>query len=473
MAAETLLLLANDQPLPSCSPSSEKNTTSRFASNTTGHPAYNQQSTTSKSTSFSPNSKSGSPSCNNKTNTKNTDHGPSPMFPQIIGLLSFDTPFLGISPGVIAHGAEGHYKTASSAYNAFSELSSAFGWGGAGAVANSTSPTTTTRTTTTATKVSQPAGLLTNGNNNGDAAASPRWQSWGKYAMFAGAAGAVAAGGAAALYSQRERLTSGWGWISGHLVFVGCVLRGEELRAWVEMMSALSSRNEGVGGGGGAGEDFKAKRKSGEWGNGSRLGNNAFRGSAVFYTILGRGANPNSGGNLGAAKILVDGVGVEKRTFCKLPPSLDKKKQTQQQAPKSIKADGSFGTRGQSAGGGAGSLTWISAINDKATDEITAHTSMFYPRNNPGFYGLGERAKEIVMGWVQKEWYEGSDGPAAGAGQQKASRAAGGVNVNVNEQEHVWVHPHDADDQDEDVRMRDGSVGAEDLESSVVVDKAS
>lgn len=138
------------------------------------------------------------------------------MFPYIQGVLAFDTPYLGIAPGVVAHGAEGHWNQATAAYNAYSTVANAFGWGSGSKAAASAGAD--------ASKM-----LPAPSAADADVATAPAWQRWGKYAMFAGAAGAVAAGGAAA-WMNREQLSEGWKWVGSHLEFVGCLAKSEELK---------------------------------------------------------------------------------------------------------------------------------------------------------------------------------------------------------------------------------------------------
>ena len=275
------------------------------------------------------------------------------MFPYIQGILAFDTPYLGISPGVVAHGAEQHYKTASSAYSAMSEVANVLGYGSSSNNKNMVKD-----------PQQQQAGqkMLTQGadamsasmtNATGDAAAIPAWQKWGKYAMFAGAAGAVAAGGAAA-YLKRDTITEGWSFIGSHLEFVGCLAKGEELKSRLERIVKLN-KERGVG-------------------------------FADLITVLGKGAprqkkpgTPLAGGfvEIGA----VEGIAPNNRTFCTIPKSERNRR------------------------------FFEKAHNDKAGDEMQAHMNMFGASGNSGYFALCERAKALVVSWVGPEnsaWYKES-----------------------------------------------------------------
>ncbi|KAL7791035.1 hypothetical protein V8C37DRAFT_383287 [Trichoderma ceciliae] len=141
------------------------------------------------------------------------------MFPRIQGVLAFDTPYLGIAPGVVAYGAEGHYQTAQSALAQIGSVWKMVGGGGGGeAPVASAASALTTKTPAT--------------NDGG-------W-GWGKIAMYGAAASAVAAGSAAA-WMNRDHISTGWTWVSSHLEFVGCLARPEALKQRVTYMVKLSS----------------------------------------------------------------------------------------------------------------------------------------------------------------------------------------------------------------------------------------
>ncbi|QPH01584.1 hypothetical protein C2857_005787 [Epichloe festucae Fl1] len=189
------------------------------------------------------------------------------MFPYVQGVLAFDTPYLGISPGVVAHGAEGHYQNAAATLSQLSGLKSAL-WG-ANANANANANVGAKSTAVSASPAASPA-------------AASGWGPWGKVAMYAGAAGAVAAGGAAA-WMNREQITEGWSWASSHLEFVGCLARAEELKKRVGCMVQLH-------------EDLGV-------------------GYANLYTRLGKAAS--------SKRISVVGTVLGKnRTFCNLPKTM-------------------------------------------------------------------------------------------------------------------------------------------------------
>ncbi|PVH89753.1 hypothetical protein DL98DRAFT_508010 [Cadophora sp. DSE1049] len=244
-------------------------------------------------------------SSSSQTPSTNPNPNPNPainslMFPYISGVLAFDTPYLGISPGVVAHGAEGHYNTASSAITQLSGLTGAI-WGGKAA----------SEVDKDGKVKKEPVAALPAPDSASTSASVPAWQKWGKLATLAGA-GAAVAGGAAAAYMKREQITAGWSWVGSHLEFVGCLMKGEELRKRVSGLVTLN-RELGVG-----------------WAN--------------LYTRLGKRALSKSDG-----VTIVGSVVGNQRTFCNLP-----------------------GGKDRSTGGRE---FWSEAINDAAGDETGAHMS--------------------------------------------------------------------------------------------------
>lgn len=251
------------------------------------------------------------------------------MFPYVQAVLSFDTPYLGISPGVVAHGAETHYSTASAALTQLSTLTSL--WGAKGAAdAGKDSPQQQRGQ-----QEKKPIAALppaTGGGPSGNKAndSSSTWGSWGKMALYAGA-GAALAGSAAAAYLKRDQLTEGWTWVSSHLEFVGCLARGEELRRRVAYM-ARAQNELGVGFG-------------------------------VLYTRLGKGATAlqQQVAGIGGTNMVGSVLGSQ-RTFCNLP--------SRRNGPEKLGV-------------------WEEAVNDQAGDETSAHMGQFFPFLSFAFFRNG------------------------------------------------------------------------------------
>lgn len=296
VAAEALIALSSDQPVPAPSSSPPP-------------PPPGGGATKPSSSSGSGRPSTGAPE------NPSFNHL---MFPYIQAVLAFDTPYLGISPGVVAHGAEGHYQAASSAYNVISGL-----WSPAGGSAQAAA--TTAKASSSAGALPAPpsaaAGAAAKGVGGG-------WGKWGTLAMYAGAGAAVVGAGAAA-YLNREQIGASIGWASSHLEFVGCLARREELRRRVAYV-VRAERELGVG-------------------------------FANMYTRLGRAAGEAR--SPGVAGVLVG----RDRTFCVLPPT---------------GAGGGSSAGGKAAGssgGDSGSGKWIEAVNDAAKDETWAHMCELLP----------------------------------------------------------------------------------------------
>jgi len=258
-------------------------------------------------------------------------------FPYIAGLLAFDTPYLGLSPSMISHGAETHWNTGKGIYDTASSLLGSF---------RSMSPAPS------ASKA--PAGALPAPSASDAAAASASAGGWGKLALYGGAAASLAGVGAAAAYFNRKTigdgvttatagLTSGWTWVSSHLEFVGCLARAEELQRRLAGVCAMAEVRETSVSGTGTSQKVVGEETKHISRRTRPLG------FANFYTVLGKGADRYAGG--------AKASGNEDRRFCNMPR------------------------------GDALRKHWFPARNEIAKDEVTAHMTMFGQSFRPVLLG--------------------------------------------------------------------------------------
>lgn len=314
-------------------------------------------------------------------------HNSALFFPYIQAVLAFDTPFLGISPGVLAHGAEEHLNNASTAYKAFNGASQLFGWN---------SPSQSPQPVANASSRGLPAPEASSSGSG--------WGKWGKYAMVGGAAAAVA-GAAGAAYLNWNQINQGLAWAGSHLEFVGCLARGAELQKRVEGVISLTE-SHGVG-------------------------------FADFYTVLGEKVSKKT---QYAGQLLG-----QDRTFCVIPkdahsltasptgskrpapapgaaqsPHKRRKTLSEEDMQQEMKDGEKVQQFAQDTSKKKGD--WVRCRNDIAKDELKAHTSMFAPGRNPGYYNMLPMARDRIVGWVDKEWYG-----EAGENEEDGENAADSV----------------------------------------------
>lgn len=335
------------------------------------------------------------------------------FFPRVKAVLAFDTPYLGISPGVLAHGAEEQIGHANKAYQAYDQAASFFGWGN-----NNKSAATPQPITNASSK-----GLPAPGNAGGGGF------KWGKLAMYAGAAAGIA-GVAGAAYMGWNHINQGVAWASSHLEFVSCLARGAELQKRVEKVVALTSTHDvGFANFYGALDPEKVMSKTKY--AGQLLGEDR-----TFCVIpkqakekiahAERGNRPTDAKRPSSPPSSDDNRGPKKDQKARQDSSSNAANE-QHMSAENEQVRAFADDRSKSKG------RWVKCVNSIAGDEITAHQSMFVPDKNPDYHAMLPRARDQVLEWIDWKWYEQSEKKGEG-----------------EEPDHDDMRNHDDNDDDDD-----------------------
>ena len=359
VAAETLLSIAKDEQVPAGYANDTTNST-------TGHKATGQKPTNLAA-----------PGREERASSAPPPESTRLLFPYIEAILAFDTPYLGISPGVLAHGAEDHFNQASAAYKAYDTASSFFGWGSP----RSQSPQPIANASS--------RGLPAPGASNVSS-----WSKWGTYAKYGGAAAAIA-GAAGAAYLNWNQINQGLAWAGSHLEFVGCLARGAELQKRVESVVELTkTHNVGFA-------DFYSaldeKTSSRTQYAGAVLGQDR-----TFCVVPKDSSNKHNNGSPTGSKRSAPAP------TAKRPPPKRRKTKTEEDMEAEMEQGDKVAQYAEDTTKSKGN--WVKCVNALVGDELRAHTSMFEPTRNPDYHAMVPRARDQVVEWIDKGWYESSTG---------------------------------------------------------------
>ncbi|KAF8850879.1 hypothetical protein BDZ45DRAFT_602255, partial [Acephala macrosclerotiorum] len=298
------------------------------------------------------------------------------MFPLIQGVLTFDTPYNGLSRSMFAYGAFSQYQNISSAWNLFSTGTSFLTSAGA-------------RQAGTQIASNQASTAARNQLAAQGAASNNSWMRWSALAARTGTYGAIMAGGVAAYihrdaileslrginrenissnlskisyantkeavtsinyaesisqgltYVSRESIGEGFAWMAGHLKFVGALMKTTQLTTRLERLSEI----EGVG-------------------------------IKCLYTSMGENG------------VWTGGYFVPKRTFCAIPSPTSTKDEKAKAKAEKMRA------------------LFVECPDTKAANEIVAHCEMFKKEKNDNYENMLKLSKELIGEWLRRTMSE-------------------------------------------------------------------
>lgn len=163
--------------------------------------------------------------------SSSTDLHHSIIWPGIIGLIGYDTPYYGLNPAVFANAASQYISYAKSAQEVASGLGIGLGaisWltgSGQSATADQSSKPKTKAGSSTDSNLPPAQGTSQNKKDEAPSKANTDW--WKMGLAAAGVAGLAAAAGTT--YWQKDKISDNFSWATSHLDFVGELWKAEVL----------------------------------------------------------------------------------------------------------------------------------------------------------------------------------------------------------------------------------------------------
>lgn len=312
--------------------------------------------------------------------------GGQPMFPQIHGLLAFDTPFNGLARSMFAYGAFSQYQNISGIWSILSTVSSSLPVLGASAASASTAATTSS------------AGASVGAGSAVAAASQARsWRRWQALAARTGTVGAIMAGGVAA-YVHREKIYS---YIQSSQISMPTLHGTKSSLSHLSLPTISGTRSTLSGLGREVGQinyrenlsqglTYVSKDAIGE-GFAWMASHLKFVGQLMktaqlthrlerLHSLRGIGVS-NLYTSLGENDVMRGGYFVPQRTFCAVPTS------------------STFASEKD----GGGDVWWHEIANTLAANEIEAHCSMFRPDKNSGYDVLLTTSAQTIAQWARRD----------------------------------------------------------------------
>lgn len=148
------------------------------------------------------------------------------LWPRVVGVLAYDTPYYGVHPGVFKHGINkyaGYLQTAQSIGTFLAPM-------GVGLAARWNSERQSQAQSSSSTSSSNGNSTRDAGRSNEPAASARATSNWRTALMATGAVALASGAAASAAYFNKDKLNGAYGWVTDHLAFVSNLWDDNALR---------------------------------------------------------------------------------------------------------------------------------------------------------------------------------------------------------------------------------------------------